>query len=352
MRAVLALVLVLLGTAPGAQEAEPWLLDAADAREITPEEWRARPGRFDFLPGERLDFSVSYLGIPIGRVWLEVARFLALDGRRVAHLVAGARTNGFWSAIYRIDDRSEAWVDLDRVVTLRTRTHTRHGRRHEVFEQVDFDWETHFVHIREEKRHRNRLRLEAFDFGPFVHDTFDLFYALRSLSLEPGDSARFPVYANRKVYAFGVDAVRREPIDDPVLGAGAALVLRPYDLLDGEPAGGGAGEVWVRDDARRLPVRLVGWFRTTDHFRVAGVKAELAAYRERRPGWRAPRRPAPARAPPAIEPSEDGRPVWRPPAAVLEARRRRGVVPYERKLPLPSVGTGPARDRRENARGR
>ena len=241
--ALLAALLAATATAERSSDERPWLLDAPDLVEISARDWAARPGRFDFLPGERLEFDVRYLGIPIGRVWLEVVRFATWRGVRIAHLAAGAQTNAFWSTFYRIDDVSEAWVDLDRVVTLRTRTHTRHGRRHEVFEQVDFDWATHFVHVHEEKRHRGRLREEGFDFGPFVHDTFDLFYALRSRALAPGDSARFPVYANRKVYAFHVDAVRRETVDHPVLGPGPAVVLRPYDLLDGEPAGSGAGEV-------------------------------------------------------------------------------------------------------------
>ena len=340
----LAIAIALSPASAAADELEPkvrpWLLDEPGLVEIGPKAWARRPGRFDFLPGERLDFEVRYFGVPIGWVWLRVARFVEWQGVRVAHLVAGARTNAFWSKVYRVDDVSEAWVDLDRAVTLRTRTHTRHGRRHEVFEQVDFDWTTHFVHIREEKRHKDRLREEAFDFGPFVHDTFDLFYALRALPLAPGQAARFPVYANRKVYAFHVDVVRRETIDDPVLGPGEALVLRPYDLLDGEPAGSGAGEVWVRDDRRRLPVRLVGWFRTTSHFRVGQVRADLVAYRERLPGWPEPRTPRP-RPTPRIEASEDGRPRWSPPPEVLEARRRAGVMPFERKKRLSAVGAGP-----------
>lgn len=332
--AALLLATALVSPTLDAEAPSAFLLDEPGTVEISPEAWSANPGRFDFLPGERLDFAIRYLGVPIGRVWLEVARFVEWEGRRVAHLVAGAKTNAFWSTFYRIDDRSEAFVDLDRAVTLRTRTHTLHGRRHEVFEQIDFDWETHFVHIREEKRHRSRLREEAFDFGPFVHDPFDLFYVLRSLPLGLETSARFPVYANRKIYAFHVDVIRKETLEDGPLGPGEVFVLRPYDLLDGEPAGSGAGEVFVRDDARRLPVRLVGWFRTTSHFRVAGIRADLVAYRERLPGWPAPPPLRPRRDPPVIEPSEDGRPQWTPPAAVREARERRGTAPYHRKTDL------------------
>jgi hypothetical protein len=193
--ALLAFALLVPASAGRGGEHEGYLLDEPGLVPITPEAWAARPGVFDFLPGERLDFDVRYLGIPIGRVWLEVARFVERDGVRLAHLTAGARTNGFWDKLYRIDDVSEAFVDLDRGTTVRTRTLTHHGRHHEVFEQVDFDWETHFLRVREENRHKRTLHLVAFDFGAFVHDTFDLFYAIRSLPLEPGFSVRLPVYA-------------------------------------------------------------------------------------------------------------------------------------------------------------
>ena len=334
----LAAAVLALGLAwptPAGTEAatQGLLLDEPGLVEITPAEWAERPGIFDFLPGERLDYAVRYLGIPIGHVWLEVARFVERDGTRLAHLRAGARTNDFWSALYQIDDVSEAWVDLDRGVTVRTRTHTHHGRRHEVWEQVDFDWETHYIHVHEEKRHRNRLREVAFDFGPFVHDTFDLFYTVRTLPLELGFSARLPVYANQRIYAFHVEVVRRERIEHPLLGAGEAVVLRPYDLLDGEPTGNGAGEIWVRGDGRHVPLRLAGWFRTTEHFRVGGIRAELVALRERLPGW--PEPPALQYRPrPAAEPTEDGRPRWDPPAEVRAARRRTDVKPVDRKSAL------------------
>jgi len=340
VRVLLAVALLWPTPIGWSSERNGFLLDEPGLVPITAKDWAARPGVFDFLPGERLDYDVRYLGIPIGRVWLEVARFVERDGVRLAHLTAGARSNGFFDAFYRIDDRSEAWVDLDRGTTLRTRTHTHHGRRHEVFEQVDFDWETHYVHVEEEKRHRGTLRQVAFDFGPFVHDTFDLFYAIRSLPLEPGFAARLPVYANRKVYAFHVEVVAREPWDSELLGPGDAFVIRPHDLLDGEPTGNGQGEVWVRADGRHVPLRLVGWFRTTERFRVAGIRAELVAHRERRPGWPPPPRPH-YRPRPAAEPTEDGRPRWTPPPAVREARERRGVGPIDRKIRLPASVAAP-----------
>lgn len=331
---LLCFFLVALSSSADAPDApRSYLLRDPELTILTPEDVKARPPAFAFPPGERLEYSVRYFGVPIGTIWLEVARYMEKQGVRMAHLVAGARTNDFFSAIYPIDDVSEAWFDIDRLVTLKTRTHTRHGRRREVWEEVVFDWETHFVHVHEERRHRGTLRQVAFDFGPFAHDTFDLFYALRSLPLEPGYSARLPVYANRKIYAFHVDVNRRERVSSKVLGEVEAVVLRPYDVLDGKPARDGDGEVWVLDTPRRVPLRVIGWFRTTDHFRVGSVRAELMSHRGGTPGWPEPPHPR-IQERPWPKPTHDGRPRWKPPKAVKKARKKAGIRPVNRKIPL------------------
>ncbi len=310
------------------------LLDLPDARELGPNDLAHRPGRFGFPPGERFDYRIRYLGIPVAKGWIEVARYLEHDGRRLAHLVAGGETNAFFSLFYRIDDRTEAWVDIDELVTVRTRTHTRHGRK-EVWEEVVFDWDMHWVRVWEERRHRELVHEVAFDFGPFTYDTFDIFYAIRSFDLAPGLSVRMPVYASHKIYGLEVNVTRAEQIDSKVLGPVEAFVLEPVDLVDGHPAEHGEGEIWLTAGARPIPVRLAGWFRSKEQFRVGGVTAELVAYRAKRPGW--PDLPPPSGTDRRFEaPTREGRPRWTPSSAVRDARSRAGLVEIDRKRPLPA----------------
>jgi hypothetical protein len=283
--------------------------------------------------GERLEYSVRYFGISVGTVAIEVARLLENEGRRLAHVVATARTNDFFSAFYPIDDRSEAWIDIDRLVTVRTATHTHHGRKRETYEEVTFDWSTHFLHVMEAKRHRGRVHDLVLDFGPFVYDTFDIFYAVRRLPLAPGYAVDLPVYASKKVYGFGVEIDRVERIRSRLLGEVVTLVLRPYDTLDGERQGDGAGEIWLLADGSHVPVRLKGWFNTNESYRVGSLIAELVAY-ERGEAVE-PRRKVPWDAPRArVARSAEGMPIWEPPAAIRAARRAARTVPVDRRIPI------------------
>ena len=328
-----ACVVAFLATAGSAAAAECFLLDRPGVRELGAAELAAQPPAYAFPRGERLEYAVRYFGIPVGHAAIEVARLVAYRDRRLAHVVATARTNDFFSAIYRVDDRSEAWIDLDRLVTVRTATHTRHGWRREVYEEVDFDWTTHYVRIDEARRHEGRVHRVAFDFGPFVYDTFDVFYAVRRLPLEPGFAADLPVYADRKVYGLRVEVQGREALVSPVLGRVETLVLHPYDTLDGQRRGSGAGKIWVLADERRVPVQLTGWFNSKESFRVGGVRAELVGYRPGERSW--PTSPAPSDpSRTRVAPSVKGRPVWDPPARLLEARRRTDTDPMDRRHPI------------------
>jgi hypothetical protein len=322
LAATLALALALGAAVAAAAQGEGFLLDDARVRPIAPEALRADPPRFRFAPGERVVWSVSYLGIPVGELRMEVAHVGALEGHRVAHVVATARTNEFFSALYRIDDRSEAWIDLDSLRTLQTATRTRHGRSREVYEEVAFDWENRLIHVLEDKRGK-RVRELTIELGPDVYDTFDVIYAIRALPLEAGAKARLPVYAAGKVYALEVEVARVGGFRSEVLGPVEAAVLRPHNLLDGEVQDDGTGEVTFSADARRVPLRLRGWMRAYTGFVVGGLRGDLVAYEPGDPAW--PGRGA-ADAPPrvALPETRDGRVEWRVPPAVAAARARTG----------------------------
>ena len=333
-------LLVAVGPAAGSRAdvavGSAYLLDEPDVREITPSELGADPVRFAFPMGERLVYSIRYLGVPVATASLEVARFIEWRGQRFAHVVGIGDTNEFFSAFYPIHDRTEAWIDLDTLRTHRTSTWTRHGRDKETHERIDFDWDAHFLRMVEDKRHRSRRREVGFDFGPFVHDTFDAFYAVRALDLGAKEPAVLPVYANSKVYELKVEVHRQETVEWQGEAVNT-LVVRPSSLLDGEPMGNGVGELHVRDEGRRVPLFLKGWFETTNGFRIGGVQATLVDYRAGDLRWPVA---APARTPlPRFSiQTLEGQPVWEAPPAIRQVREARGIAPYSKKVPLDLPG--------------
>jgi hypothetical protein len=324
-----------------------FLIHEPAAHVLTPADLAARPARFPFPVGERLEYAVTYLGIPAGTASLEIARFVEHGGRRYAHVVATARTNETMSKLYRVDDRSEAWIDLDAMRTVRTVTEEQHGDKH-YREEVRFDWDTHFVHLREDKLHKRKREDVWFDFGPFVRDGFDLVYALRAFPLAPGFRARTPTYASRKVYEFEVALGEPGVIESPVFGTTRAVALQPATYLDGKPYSAGSGTLWLAPQAANAPLAMQGWMRTDgSSFLLQGLRAELVAYTPHAPGWKPAKLPALSPETWAIA-STEGRPTWKPTAAVAAARAKAGVtageseqrlLPREVRAVLASLGS-------------
>jgi hypothetical protein len=321
--AVAALVGLAIIDAPAALRAEAWLLDEPGLRELAPADVAARPARFPFPVGERLEYAVSWHGVPAGRVAIEIARFVARGDERWAHVVATADTNPLFSVVYPLHDRSEAWIDLDSCATVRTRAvELRPGKHYD--ESVDYDWRTHFLHARLDKLHKRERRDLFFDFGPFAHDTSDVVFALRAQPLAPGFSIGLPTYANRRLFELRIDVAAGPRIETAPFGAVDTLAVRPSTRVDGAVIGAGEGVVLVAGPAR-VPVRLDGWIRTTvGATRLGGLRAELVGYTPSAPGWPAADAPALAVDAP-MPPTRKGVPIWDPPAAVRAARDAAGV---------------------------
>ena len=331
--AVTTLFLLLPTSASHAQ----WLLDDPALRVLSPEDLASRPARFPFPVGERLEYAVSWFGVPAGTAVIEIARFVALGDQRYAHVVATARTNAVFSVLHLIDDRSEAWIDLDRFVTVRTRAlERRPGKLYD--ESVRYDWSTHFLHARLDKQHKGQRREIALDFGPHAHDTSDVVYALRALPLAPGRSFGLPTYASRKLFELRIDVAAGPPLASEPFGTVETLAVQPSMRLDGRTFAAGDGVVYVTG-AARVPIRLDGWIRTSEQsFLLQGLRAVLTGYTASAPGWSSRHEVAWA-VPAAMPPTQDGVPQWEPPPAVRTARAKAGVAVGETlsRIPLPVV---------------
>jgi hypothetical protein len=326
---------IAFGHAAAARADEPWLLDDPALRVLAPADLAERPPRFPFPVGERLVYDVTWFGVPAGRAEIEIARFVALGDARYAHVVARAATNAVFSWVYPVRDRSEAWIDLDRFVTVRTRaTQERPGKHYD--ESVHYDWDTHFLHARLDKLHKGQRRELTLDFGPHAHDTSDAVYALRALPVAPRRSFSLPTWADRKLFELRIDVEAGASLESAALGGRVdTLVVRPSTFLDGAPYAAGEGAVWVAGPTR-VPVRLEGWIRTTEHaLLVRGLRATLARYTAAAPGW--PLLVAPLAIPPADAgiATRGGLPIWAPPPSVHAARQHSGQSPRDVRSRIP-----------------
>jgi hypothetical protein len=225
----------------------------------------AKAGPLPFAPGERITWSVSYGGVTAGTAWAEVRA----AGGSLVTLAAGARSASWYEAIYAIDDVVESLWDTAGGGSSRYRTRFREGRFHQ-----DQLMEIAASGIRVwRKQERDGVWEEKVEnypgaSGP-VEDPQTAFYRIRTLPLEAGSSWRFPVFSGKKTWILDVSVDDRESLHT-ALGPLEAWPVHIRTRHEGDLVQKGDISVWLSDDARRIPVRIV------IHANVGAIRADVA----------------------------------------------------------------------------
>jgi hypothetical protein len=207
--------------------------------------------------GERLIYTISYLGIPAGEVHLEVLPFKKMNSRKVFHFFGHATSAPLFGLFYRLNDTIESFVDYEGIFS-----HRLHLALDEKKQQRDsielFDSEkkqTFYWSRWEYPDHSKKEVKETAAIAPFVQDSLSSLYYLRTIPLEPNAVVSFPMVSEGKSSEVVCTVVRRESYRSP-LGVGTAIVVRPEVKYGGVLKKTGDSFIWYTDDDRRFPVRM------------------------------------------------------------------------------------------------
>lgn len=265
----LLLLVLLAGARPGggAPLADP--PKEAGPPDAPPAEALAglRPPPF-YLTGERLTYAVTWLGIHAGDATLEARGVGVEDGAYVYRFATTARTRPAVSAIYRVDTRTESWVDVAGFHSRRFSKHAREGGyRHDsvttfdlvarsaAYDSIDFGRVPRDLSALDEVLRVTGFRRQDFPIPGPVQDELSGLYAIRALPLEVGRTLVLPTFANKKLWGLEVRVVRRETLET-ALGAVDTLVVEPLLKYEGIFQRKGRLVVWLTDDDDRVPVRM------------------------------------------------------------------------------------------------
>ncbi|MBI1824551.1 MAG: DUF3108 domain-containing protein [Nitrospirae bacterium] len=199
--------------------------------------------------GERLEFSVNWMGMNAGSAILEVGQEVEIGASRAFHIMSTARSNDFISRFFPVEDRIETFVDAENLLPLKFMIHQREGRRFKERE-VHYDQTNHKVLQLEEGRE------ETFKIEPNTQDALSALYFFRTLEMPaPGGSAIIKVHEGGKNWDLEVKVLGKEAIDTPVgqFNTVKTLVMARYE---GVFMNKGDITVWFTDDDRRVPVQM------------------------------------------------------------------------------------------------
>ena len=202
-----------------------------------------------FKPGERLIYDVSWMGILGGEGVLSIAEEIDYRGRRVYVIKSVARSIGFVRNLYRVDDSTKSFFDVNEFVSHRVEISISEGnyRKKKV---IEFDQERGLASYSV-----NDKEPEIFEIDPKSQDSFSALYAIRAMGakLNVGKSLFIPVFEDRKKYTLKVDVLRRERLSLPQ-GMVDTVVLEPRLKTEGIFQRRGKMTLWLTDDETLAPV--------------------------------------------------------------------------------------------------
>jgi hypothetical protein len=217
-----------------------------------------------YATGERMAFSIDYLGMRVGVASISVGA----PGERGVPVKLEAKTTGLTSAVYDFHESLVSWLDPAAGFPTYFELNIRENRwKH--YDTTEYDRARgKAIVIQRGKTTSTKevpLPKEALDFVALV-------FQLRRLPLEPGTRQTFSVLTGedgaREVIAEVMD---REQVKTKV-GEFTALKIRVPTGFTGNFSEKNPTYLWLSDDARRLVVRL-----TTD-FSFGSGKAGLISY--------------------------------------------------------------------------
>lgn len=212
---------------------------------------------------ERLEFEVSYVGIPVGRAVHQVSR----SGNEVV-ILSTARSADWLKHFFPVDDRIESVLGPATPphlygATRLYREKINEGKTHRWREAI-FDRNGQSVTTRD----FIKKTMETRQVTSRTHDMLSGFFHVRMIPLQAETSVYIDIFDCKRLWNTEVQVLRREEIEVPV-GRFRTIVIKPVLKSEGIFSRTGDMFIWLSDDERRIPVQM------KSRMRVGGVTATL-----------------------------------------------------------------------------
>lgn len=214
-----------------------------------------------FVPfgvGERLDFKVKFGPLKVGQAYMQVAGIDTIAGHPAYHVQSLIKGS---TPFYKLEDLQESWLDVY-LLSSRRYVQDTHQGSYERYWDYRFDLENGTYE-------RNDGESDSIPDNPL--DDASFVYFVRSIPLEVGETYEWNNYFRWDRNPVIIKVLRRENIKVPA-GKFSTIVVRPIIKTKGLFSEGGEAEIYITDDERRLPVKIV------TKLKVGSVILELTEY--------------------------------------------------------------------------
>lgn len=164
--------------------------------------------------GEKLQYSLEWLGIPVGKIILNVKGIEKIDGNECYHITAYAIPNKFFAKFYDVEYTVHTYIDKDSFYTHRFEK-TRRIKDKSSYVVIDFDRQKKEAIFKTEGSAvgiqispvRKKLELEkpkTVKILTGAQDLFSSFYYLRLLKMKENESYSINIYYGQRNWSLNM----------------------------------------------------------------------------------------------------------------------------------------------------
>lgn len=223
-----------------------------------------------FISGEALNYHVYYTLAGIYVYGGEANFNISLErygNKPVYHIDATGKTNSFFDGFFKVRDHYESYIDTATLKPYRFVRNILEGD-FKKFETVTFN----------DAANTATSQGGTFKVPECIQDVLSAIYYSRNIDFnkyKPGAKIPFNMFIDDKVYPLYIRYMGKEKIKTKY-GKFNAIRFKPM-LIEGSVFSGGEKmNVWVSDDATRIPVRI------ETPISVGSVKVDMMGYRNTR----------------------------------------------------------------------
>jgi len=205
-------------------------------------------GAAPFSPGEKMDFIVSWMGVPAGTTTMSVAGKKEDNPQKTFTLLLETRSNSFVSTFYKVRNKIESLIDGEDFSAISFSANLRQGR-HKKDKEIFFAGDgKSLTFIKNGEKSTSEIPENTFD-------SLSSFYYLRTKKLIPGQDIKINTFSNGKLYNVTVKILEREKIR---VEAGTFDTIKVQPLIKHNDVFSNKGDIfiWLTDDEKNIPVLI------------------------------------------------------------------------------------------------
>lgn len=208
-----------------------------------------------FSAGETLTYDVNWSIFHAGRITARLGRE-SQDPRDAFVVTTTARSEGFVSVLYKVQDNFRSVFDPETLCSSRISKQINEGRRHREI-QIAFDSARRLalLHERNLSAPDETPKYSEHEIPACVEDIISAFYYLRSQPMEVGENIHLAVNDGSRTTRVDAVILDREKIQTP-LGTKEALRVEPRIFGTLFRKTRGQMFIWFSDDEHHYPLRV------------------------------------------------------------------------------------------------